>query len=71
MMDSPLYVFQHTLLLFKDACPPTPDVYGGMPCATTDKPKRRYSECRACKYTMVHTHLHAFTAGAKGGRGGG
>lgn len=61
-MDSPPDVFQHTLLLFKDACPP-PCVYGGMTCTVaycyTIQTQNEILTLWACEYTVTATHIYA------------
>lgn len=59
-MDSPPDVFQHTLLLFKDACPPC--VYGGMTCTVADcytiPTQNQILVLLAHKYMVAAAQLH-------------
>lgn len=65
MMDSPPDFFQHTPMLFKDACPPY--VYGGMTYTAADlytiQTQSEILTVWACKYTVIakHTHKHTLT----------
>lgn len=52
MMDSPPDVFQHTLMLFRDACPPR-RVYGGAAAAQMQK-KNEMLLLRARRRMDVH-----------------